>query len=248
MLSNSKWLSFLGNTKRAFNRIGLDVQSYANTLGAARKRLISDLGITLVLDVGANAGWYASDLRSQGYKDRIISFEPLKKPFAELQKLTLEDPNWTAFNVALGSKSGSVSMYVSENSFSSSLLKVTGESIAASARTQIAAKEDVQVCTLDQLIPDLGTGSSKVLLKLDTQGFEREVILGAKTMLSRCSAVECELSLVELYEKQPLFYEVCQLLYEQGFVMTWIERGFRNANHELLQADALFVARRTNKT
>jgi len=247
MISDSNRRFILSTTKRIFNRVGLDVQSLANTLSAARRRLLDDLKIDLVLDVGANAGWYATALRSQDYRGRIASFEPLKSPFTELHALSISDPRWTAHNVALGRHVGTMPMYVSENLFSSSLLKVTNASIAASNETRIAGTEDVQVRTLDHFVTELNVHESNVLLKLDTQGFELEVLQGGEAMIEHCSAIECELSLVELYEKQPMFYEVCRYLYEKGFVMIWMERGFRNGKHELLQVDALFVSHRSNE-
>lgn len=40
--------------------------------------MVSRLGIHVVLDVGANAGDYAAELRKKGFKGRIMSFDPLQ--------------------------------------------------------------------------------------------------------------------------------------------------------------------------
>jgi hypothetical protein len=40
----------------------------------------------------------------------------------------------------------------------------------------------------------------RVWLKVDTQGYEAEVFKGATDLLPRISALECELSLVPLYD------------------------------------------------
>lgn len=246
MVAAFKLNSLLAKAKELSRWIGLDIQYSSNTLQAARTRLLNEARINLVLDVGANAGWYAIDLRRQGYKGRIISFEPLKSPFAQLLVASGHDADWTVHNLALGSQSGEFPMNVAENCFSSSLLETAEASIQADAKTRTAGSEVVQLRRLDDVIDELDVGSSNILLKMDTQGFELEVLRGAEASLRRFAAIECELSLVELYERQPLFYEVSRHLYEGGFVMTWIERGFRNQRQQLLQVESLFIARKSS--
>ena len=54
---------------------GLKLTTYQNPIYA---KIIDDLNISLVLDVGANVGGFANSLINSGYKNRIISFEPVK--------------------------------------------------------------------------------------------------------------------------------------------------------------------------
>jgi len=58
----------------------------------AMKSLLERLGITLLLDVGANTGMFAESLRLMGYKGRIVSFEPNPVDHAELAERASEDP------------------------------------------------------------------------------------------------------------------------------------------------------------
>jgi hypothetical protein len=84
--------------------------------------------------------------------------------------------------------------------------------------------------------------SDRFYMKIDTQGFEKEVLSGAAETLSRTDAVEIELSLVELYEGQALLPEIWLMLAESGFRPAWLERGYRDAGDIwLLQVDGLFV-------
>ena len=58
------------------------------------KFLLSKLDIDVVFDVGANEGQFAKKLRNLGYKEKIISFEPLKKVFNLLRKNFSNDDYW----------------------------------------------------------------------------------------------------------------------------------------------------------
>ncbi len=79
-------------------RFGVDVVRYsaANFAGLMRAQIMERHGITLVLDVGANAGQYAHGLRADGYEGRIVSFEPLSEPFAQLHRSTAADHSGSA--------------------------------------------------------------------------------------------------------------------------------------------------------
>ena len=68
------------------------------------KQLINLLGINCVLDVGANEGQFALELRGIGFKGLIVSFEPLHGAFQRLQQTFSRDSCWKGFQVALGAK------------------------------------------------------------------------------------------------------------------------------------------------
>lgn len=60
------------------------------------------LEINCVIDVGAHYGEYGQLLRGIGYKNRIVSFEPVKESYEILHKIDGTDNNWILYNVALG--------------------------------------------------------------------------------------------------------------------------------------------------
>jgi hypothetical protein len=99
----------------------------------------------------------------------------------------------------------------------------------------------VDVVPLDDYCVDLPSGG--VSLKIDTQGFELEVLQGATAMLARTSMVRVELSLAALYEGQPDYVEVICYLRDRGYRLTYLEPGFEDpTTGELLQADVIMVA------
>lgn len=212
---------------------------------AARKRLLDCFGIDVILDVGANAGQFALSLReSMGYRGEIVSFEPLPDAFAHLRGLAAQDPAWEARNVALGAADGELKLNVSRNRVSSSFLAIRETSTSVEPQSAYESECVVKVRSLDSLLPELGVvkADRRVMLKLDTQGFESRVIAGAKESLSRMSLVQMEMSLVRLYDDEVMFLDMCNLMRILGFELIGLDPGFADvATGRLLQVDGLFA-------
>ncbi len=226
------------------NVLGYEVHSLASSLSMAnrRARIMERLGINLVLDIGANAGQYASDLRRTGYKGRICSYEPQDKAFSLLTKAAANDDEWQVFNSACGAKTGNSVIHVSKNSFSSSLLPISDAHLRSAESSRYVSQEEVSVCSLDEEMRLWVTDGDNVWLKIDTQGYEAEVLKGAAEVVRLVSAVECELSLVSLYEGQPLIGDMITLLYRSGFHLVNLVPGFseRDTGYAL-QMDGIFL-------
>lgn len=58
----------------------------------------------------------------------------------------------------------------------------------------------------DQLLNDVG--ARNVFLKLDTQGWDLEVLRGASACISRIGAVQSEIPLKTIYKEMPAFMEI----------------------------------------
>ena len=105
-------------------KLGYDVVEYRPDLHplARRRRLLERAGVDAVLDVGANIGQFAMELRADlGWRGRIVSFEPLAAAHAMLAARAAEDGRWDAHPYALGDRDGSARIGVAGNSYSSSL-------------------------------------------------------------------------------------------------------------------------------
>ena len=91
--------------------------------------------------------------------------------------------------------------------------------------------------SLDSLL----AGEPADLLKIDTQGYELEILKGAARSLPAAKAVILETSLIEVNEGCPLLHEVVAYMHERGFVVFDIlETHRRRADATLLQVDLLF--------
>jgi FkbM family methyltransferase len=206
-----------------------------------RLRLIRERGITVVLDVGANTGQWATRLREDGYVDRIISFEPLQDAYEQLRAAAAEDPLWDTHYTALGEVTGVATINVSSNSYSSSFLPVTEASLDAAPDTAYIGREDVAITRLDCL----GLPSGRRMLKADVQGTEPAVIRGAQGLLPSLELVELEMSLVPIYEGQELAPAVCALMRAAGFAPVALEASWVDPRTgEILCVDAIFASRR----
>ncbi|MFZ4810223.1 MAG: FkbM family methyltransferase [Ilumatobacteraceae bacterium] len=197
--------------------------------------------IDLVFDVGAARGMYGRELRKSGYEAVIVSFEPLDDAFARLQRESSDDPKWHVRQNALGATTGDLVINIAGNSDSSSLLPMLDRHTAAAPTTSYVGAQTVSLRRLDELAGEWMDSASRVLLKIDTQGFERDVLEGANGIINDIWGVQIELTFEPLYEGGMLFDEAIELLLSRGFVLQGLEPGFRDpANQQLLQADGLF--------
>lgn len=225
-------------------RFDLEVRRYSNTLRAKRARLFASCRTDLVLDVGANTGQYGRQLRSTGFRGRIVSFEPLPDASAELERAINGDSLWEGRNLALGEKDGQVTMNVSGNSVSSSVLSMEQRAERAAPDSAYVDTCDVQMARLDSVAPSLLSPDGRIHLKLDVQGYEMQVLQGATLTLPRIASVEAEMSLVPLYEGQALLPELIDHLSSEGFQLVWVESGFVDrSTGDMLQLDGLFRRR-----
>lgn len=209
-----------------------------------RQRLMQEKGINVVLDVGANMGQTGCELRQAGYTGRIVSFEPLSVPFAELKKQADADGNWQANQAAMGETAGSAQINVSGTHWSSSFLPMASRHESMVPQSVYTGVETVKVETVDRIFASAVRSGDRVMLKIDTQGFELPVLKGAAASLPQITIVQTELSLALLYEGQPKYYDVMKHLDESGFELAnMIPAFFEKKTNQFLQADALFVRR-----
>jgi FkbM family methyltransferase len=199
--------------------------------------------IQTVLDVGGNLGEYGAELRESGYSGRIISYEPTSEAYKALAARTKADANWVVSKTAIGERDGEVTINVAGNhAASSSLLPMLGFHEQCAPDARYVSKELVPLKTLDTALDGILQPDEKVLLKIDTQGYEHMVLAGASNILRQVELIECELSFVPLYEGQLLFQEMITLLKSLGFYPVQFVPGFSNPHTGYnLQADCTFA-------
>jgi FkbM family methyltransferase len=206
------------------------------------KKLMAHHQINVVLDIGANAGQFAETLRKElGYAHKIISFEPLSTAFALLQKNAKADPLWDVFNFALGDQEQDSTLNIAGNSYSSSLLAMLPAHSDAAPESVYAGTETIKIKKLDTLFNSLCPSGAKVFIKIDTQGFEENVLKGAAGSLPKIDLIQMEMSLTPLYQGEKLFDELHLLMKNKGFRLVDILPGFSDpVTGQLLQADGVF--------
>lgn len=215
---------------------GWDVSRY-RPLARRRASLLEQRSISLVLDVGANRGQYGRELRTYGYRESIVSFEPLDEALTQLRNAAASDPHWEVRDVALGATASTAQINVASNLASSSLLPMLDSHRSAAPGVTVVARESVRIVPLDEVELPRGVPT---LLKLDVQGYEDRVLDGASRTLGQVAVVECELSIVPLYADQLTLRPMLDLLSEAGFELVDLEPGQRASDGATLYIDALF--------
>jgi len=176
--------------------------------------------INAVIDVGARRGEYGTWLRRNGYEGWIFSFEPVGKSFAALSRRAAQDERWIVRQVALGRETGTADINVMEKTnFSSFLTPSAYAAETFGSESAITATEAVEMNTLDGVINELlvDIADPHIYLKLDTQGWDLEVLRGATRCLPSIDALQTELAAQPVYEGMPSMRESLDYLDASGF-------------------------------
>jgi FkbM family methyltransferase len=234
--------------RRLARASGLELRRFhpVSSPAAQLRAMLAAHQVNLVLDVGANTGQFGNELRRHvGYRGRIVSFEAMRAAHDELSRRAAKDALWeVAQRAALGARSGTATMNVSDNSVSSSILPMLPSHAGAAPESRYSGTESVRLEPLDSLAVDYVKADSVVFLKIDTQGYESEVLLGAPKTLSRAVGVQLELSLIPLYEGQKLMPEMIGHMEGSGFDLWGIAPTFAAPiTGRMLQVDAIFFRR-----
>jgi FkbM family methyltransferase len=231
--------------RRLARRAGYELRQYTplRSFAAARDELLARRGVDVVLDVGANAGQYGELLRERGYRGRLVSLEPVAEAFAELESRARADGNWDAVQVAASDADGELTLNVTGDSRSSSVLR-RNERFADVPGWEPKESRAVSARRLDGLLGELLRPQERAYLKLDVQGYERHVLAGAGAALDRFEAIELELSVSPLYDGQPPLSEMLPLLAERGFRPVSLEPILLDEDGMLMELDGLFARAR----
>ena len=230
--------------KSLIRKTGYLVESYDiyRDPAALRMALLSLNGINVVLDIGANAGQFAFGLRHDGYKGKIISFEPVAHVYEKLTANARGDTKWETVNCALGSFDGKAEINVSLNTVSSSLLNMLPRHLEGAPESRYVRQEEISVRRIDSVIDRYLANEERLFAKIDAQGFERQIIEGGEGSLDRICGMQLEMSLAPLYEGETLIGDMIGFLSEKNYALVSIEPAYWDATtHELLQVDGIFL-------
>jgi FkbM family methyltransferase len=237
-------MSIKQDLRRFAGSIGFDILRFSPAAHplARKKRMFEHRAYDIVLDIGANDGGFARQLRRDVcYSRKIYSFEPLSSAFAALQHSAKNDSDWEVFNFALGDAAAKQEINIAGNSFSSSLLDMMPAHEKTAPESKYIGKEVIEIKTLDSIFADLCKPDNRVYMKVDTQGFENRVLNGAVNSLEHIDTIEMELSLVPLYKEGLLFAEMVARMSSLGFVLVAVECAFVDPESgQMLQVDGIF--------
>ncbi|SHO64485.1 FkbM family methyltransferase [Algoriphagus zhangzhouensis] len=229
--------------QKILKKFGLKIGKFPEPDKKRRLKIMRNFQINKVLDVGANTGSYGKELREMGYEGEIISFEPTDLAYSFLEKKCAKDSKWNCIQLALGDIDRTAHINISLNSKSSSLLEILPLSIENAPDSKFVGKEKVQVKALDQMQDELLSPGDHLMLKIDTQGYEKNILEGGRAILEKVKVVQLELSFEPLYRNEPTFFEMISYMEELGFEIFSLETdlSFSNPkNGKMLQVDCIF--------
>jgi FkbM family methyltransferase len=230
--------------QKNLRRFGVQIKKYPDPDRDMKRRLkiINYCNIDTLFDIGANTGQYAINLRENGYCKKIISFEPVKEAFEKLKKASAKDKNWIINNYALGDANFQGTINVSGNSLSSSILNMLPLHLNAAPESRYIKQEKIEIRKLDSIFYSFCSKEDTVMLKIDTQGYEKSILDGATNSLNNVSIIQLEMSIVPLYENEMLYDSMVSYLADRGFQLFSLETVFSDlAKGRLLQVDGTFV-------
>ena len=173
---------------------------------------------------------------------RSYRYEPISTVYRTLAAATATDLDWEINNFALGLKAGNATINVSASPEFSSILPSTRAAMKYNDRAAVTRTETIEVRKLDDFRPK---PSGNTLLKIDTQGYERQVLEGGRSLLPKLKGVFMELPIVHLYQGTWQFHEAIEFMADAGFVPAQIHPvNFHSTDRvSLIEVDCLFRPR-----
>jgi FkbM family methyltransferase len=210
--------------------------------------IFSTLSINCVIDAGANRGQFGEFLRNMGYRKRLASFEPIPAMFKVLEEKSKNDPEWHVYNLALGASNETLDLNVTSSEEFSSLLPVNSYgSEHFRDRIAVGRTERVSVVRLDSILDQVTAGieDPRPYLKMDTQGYDLQVLEGLGERLSSVLGLQSEIALHPIYEGMPDYLAALAHYNALGFSITSLVPVSRE-NLRVIEYDCLMV--RDSKT
>jgi FkbM family methyltransferase len=186
------------------------------------------------IDCGAYRGDWSRSLKRIFPEIEILMIEPQEEMGALLDPLAQENPSWAYEQVALGARSEK-KHFLSQRS-NSRVVKEEDLHLFNSEDIQI-----VQTSALDDLVQASSSMINADYLKIDSQGYEIEILNGARRVLETVQVVQLEVSIIQI-GPCPSSLEVMDFMAERNFVLYDIfDFNYRPLDKALWQVDCLFV-------
>ncbi len=187
---------------------------------------------TTIFDIGAYKGDFAKLCLSTWGNANIVCFEPLKDKFAALEKWSSAEKRVKVIHGLLGEENkDKVKFNMSETASS-----VLTEHISTDFKSDY-----LPMRTLDAAIDEFKLAAPN-LVKIDTQGYEYQIIKGLAKNLDKVDIIIAELNHIDIHINVKLAEEVIQLLYQNDFVIyDIVEIHRRPYDNAIWQTDFMFV-------
>lgn len=194
----------------------------------------------VIFDVGANKGQSIRFFKEIFKAATIYSFEPNSALYTSLLSLYGNRSDIRLYPYALGEGSGVMDLIVYANNELSSLKRIERNTVNPFSDEPIKQEEKIAIESIDDFVAT--NGIKKIdLLKIDTQGYELEVLKGAANSLKSgmIRNLYIELNFISIYENQSDYVEIIELLRSQHYILAGLYE-LNRPEHYLRWANAFF--------
>ena len=243
--------------QKIFNFLGYKVMKFKSIdikdFDSLNKFLITKEN-PVILDVGANKGQSIKRYKQLFLNPLIHSFEPNIDEINILKKLYYNDKNLFLNNLAVGKKKQNLENNIKATSGHSSFknlipnttwIKKRSKSINIDDTKYTIKKVNTQIITLDDYASENNITNIDIL-KIDTQGFEDQVLMGAQKLLkeNRIDLIELELIFSEIYENPLQIYDVEKNLIPYNYKLFAIDKGGNLISNYIYQSNFIYLSQK----
>jgi len=185
-----------------------------------------DDDIKTVIDIGVMEGTF--NLYNRYPNAQLVLVDPLIESKSHVDKLINNRP-FSFYNCAVGNTQDKFTINIDSKMRQSSILKRTDI-----VPTEVVSQREIDVNLLDNI--NFDRTQTPYILKIDTEGFEINVLKGATETIKNCKYIICETSVKKRFHDSYEFEDMIFFMKENGFKL----RAVLNAPKGLRCLDLLF--------
>ena len=244
--------------KNIFKKFGFEIQRIPN------EKEMKDLSFDeifqkiiknkkpIIFDVGANKGQSIDRFLKVNNEAIIHSFEPILDEYNLLRNKYNNFENIKLNNLALGEKKTKKNFNVTKHSGNSSFLnlkkdtdwlKLRAKQLGVNEDNYVKEKLEVDINSLDSYCAENSIANIDII-KIDTQGYEEQILIGGKKMIEnqKIDALEIEIVFSSIYEKYISFSDIEKYLIPNNYRFSGIKLHNNNLfSGSIFFADVLFL-------
>jgi FkbM family methyltransferase len=169
----------------------------------------------LVIDIGANIGYYAIPSAKKAHRGKVFAIEPVKSNFQKLvENFELNYlVNYSAHRLAIGEKNEEKKINIYE--------KKNWSSFNSNLPAKIIRHEKVKVQTLDSFIAE-NLLQPPTFIRMDVEGYELPILLGAEKLLKSDEKMKIMIEIHPHYLEDRGIKKILSLLEKNNFRISQI--------------------------
>lgn len=195
---------------------------------------LPDVDVAIDIGVAKGTPWFYDRFA----RSRLLLVDPLEKT-AEVARM-LSGRAHDYFQCALAAEPGWADVHI--NTALPSMTSLLERTALTRTKHQIETRK-TEVRTLDSIVAGAVESGQTLGLKIDTEGYELEVLRGGIETLKRCAFVICEVTVAKRFENSYRFEELVGFLSDNGMSVAAMLTAERDGNGVIRFADMVFMPR-----